>query len=298
MNAVVSRLRAPARKEKEKKRAHTPYHDHIDSLRWWYKRKTTRERSSQCPVGEFGRRFRFQWARDMRASIWLTSIDGNLKLEIERFDKKKKQTFMRSERQEHNKFGIHEYIRHIKARFVKKPEHRGKVAPGMQDLAQEVSTQGAKGVRRNSSNERQDARNEMTTYPNITVDVPKSAVESSRVEARRQSYPRHAYVPVVPWASSPTVRGSAWGGFEDAMAKWSYTETRLSTVSTCDTIGRTPVRPDRERAPVWVTDRRMGRWQGLEGGTASITGVESSVEVCEWMSGGYGKVREKNGRTA
>ncbi|KAJ7657418.1 hypothetical protein DFH06DRAFT_1131904 [Mycena polygramma] len=62
------------------------------------------------------------------------------------------------------------------------------------------------------------------------------------------------------------------------MTKWSYTERRLPTVPTCDTIGRTPVRPDRERAPVWVTDWRMGRWQGLEGASASITKGESSVE--------------------
>ncbi|KAJ7616783.1 hypothetical protein DFH06DRAFT_1145369 [Mycena polygramma] len=192
---------------------------------------------------------------------------------------------MRSERQENNKFGIHEYIRHIKARFVKKPEHRGKVAPGMQDLAQEVSTKRAKVT---------DVLQHHGGGPHDggRFDSRRGG-EGSTLERipLRQSYPRDAGVPVVPWASSPTVRGSAWGGFEDAMTKWSYTERRLPTVSTCDTIGRTPVRPDRERAPVWVTDWRMGRWQGLEGASVSITGVESSVEVCEWTSGGYGKRR-------
>ncbi|KAJ7616807.1 hypothetical protein DFH06DRAFT_1145392 [Mycena polygramma] len=167
------------------------------------------------------------------------------------------------------------YKRHIQARLVGKLERHDKTAPGMQDLAQEVSTKGAMGERRNTVYKRQDAKNENDVlqhhggHPDVGgAGESRRGGEGSTLERipLRQSYPVHA--------------GSAWGGFEDAMAKWSYTEKRLPTVSTCDTIGRTPVRPDRERAPVWVTDRGMGRWQGLEGASTSITGVESSVEAC------------------
>ncbi|KAJ7616817.1 hypothetical protein DFH06DRAFT_1145400 [Mycena polygramma] len=152
--------------------------------------------------------------------------------------------------------------RHIEARLVDKLERHDKTPPGMQDLAQELSTK---------VYERENAKNEKTTYPNTTAVFRASVevVESSRGELAKDQR----------WKGSPSgslIRCMPWGGFEDAMAKWSYTEKRLPTVSTCDTMGRTPVRPDRERAPLLVPDWRRGGRHGLEGASASVTRLKDA----------------------
>ncbi|KAJ7612466.1 hypothetical protein DFH06DRAFT_1308064 [Mycena polygramma] len=143
----------------------------------------------------------------------------------------------------------------------------------MQDLAQEVSTKGAKGEERNveTIHERQDERlNEITTYSNITAAVPTAwaveAVGSSRGDLVKDQR----------WKGSPS----------DSLIRRMRGSSRSISVFA----------HHRERAPLLVLDWHMGRWYGLERASASITTeVESSASAT--LQSSYFSKPEKTEKT-
>ncbi|KAJ7616797.1 hypothetical protein DFH06DRAFT_1145381 [Mycena polygramma] len=159
----------------------------------------------------------------------------------------------------------------------------GKTAPGMQDLAQEVSTKGAKGVGRNVDI---SSKSPIHWRQFMSERIPRAkgrrTPTSQRWSQRRRS--RRGELSRGDLAMDQRWKGSLSGSLIRRM-RGSH---RSIGVFAHPAGGRAQVVPDGERAPLLVHEWRTGRWHGLERASASVTGVsESSVEACERMSGGH-----------
>ncbi|KAJ7657427.1 hypothetical protein DFH06DRAFT_1131913 [Mycena polygramma] len=182
----------------------------------------------------------------------------------------------RTEKNELRGKEIQEYRRHIQALLVKKLKRHDKTAPGMQDLAQEVSTKGAKGERRNRSPRRRSRRLNRVEASWRRISVGKGPSQ--------QSYPKDAGFQ----SFNRRLRPPSWG--------WARPREVSKTLSRRG-VTRSPAVP---RDP---TSETIGRAQGplawtREGLRKHHRVSESNVEACEWVSGGKGNGLGKNARTA